>query len=349
MMNAEAMRAYLIAEVGVNHNGDPEMALALIDAAAEAGADAIKFQIFNPEALASKLASKAPYQKNTTDAEESQLDMLRRLTLDLSEYRRLIERCKHNNVNFLATPFDLESLEFLIQGLGQKLIKIGSGDLTNAPLLLKVARSGCKVILSTGMATLNDIQMALSILAFGYSEPESSMPGMQNFGRAFNSSSGRDRLAANVTLLHCTTAYPVPFEEVNLHAMNTLAETFRLTVGFSDHTVGIEAAIAAVARGASVIEKHITLDRRIQGPDHSASIEPNKFHEMVQAIRNVEQALGDGEKILTRTEHQNIEAARKSLVAAREIRKGEKFCPQNLTVKRPGGGISPSEYWDWIG
>ncbi len=341
-------RAYIIAEAGVNHNGDPARAEAMVDAAADAGADAVKFQTFTAHALASAAAPKAPYQKATSDATESQQDMLRRLELSHEAHHAIRSHCEKREITFLSTPFDRESLDFLVRDMSLTTLKIGSGDITNGPLLLQAARTGCDIILSTGMCDLDDVSDALNVLAFGYLEKEAA-PSRTAFKAARESQAGSAILGKKVILLHCTSAYPAPNEEINLRAMDTLYEAFGVRVGFSDHTVGNAIAIAAAARGACVIEKHFTLDHSLPGPDHGASLEPNELASLVREIRVVETALGDGIKQPTTSEKENIAAARKSLIAQQSIRKGEAFNEDILGVKRPGSGISPMEYWDQLG
>lgn len=341
-------KSTVIAEAGVNHNGSPEMALRLVDAAADAGADIVKFQLFHAEALASSGAHKADYQKRTTDSDQMQLEMLQQLELQEDDFRRILHRCRDRQVGFLATPFDEQSLDELVDKYGAETIKFASGELTNGPLLLRAARTGKSLILSTGMSTLAEVETALAVLAYGYTTADGS-PSQQSFQRAYASEKGRQALRAHVTLLHCTTEYPSAYEDANLRAMDTLRETFALPVGLSDHTPGIVIPIAAVARGATVIEKHLTLDRNLTGPDHLASLEPSELREMVTAIRQIEVALGDGVKAPTAAERKNISVARKSLVAARDIRKGETFTAENVAIKRPGTGTSPMQYWDWLG
>lgn len=336
----------VIAEAGVNHNGSPDMALRLVDAAAAGGADIVKFQTFKAAKLATAAAPKASYQVDTTGDATPQLAMLEALELDAAAHERIRQHCEERGIEFMSTPFDEESLAFLANGMRVKRIKIGSGDLTNAPLLLAAGRTGLPVILSTGMAAMDDVEAALGALAFGYAG-EAGAPSREAFRAAC--AQGQDTLRARVTLLHCTTAYPTPPHEVNLLAMQTLRERFGLTTGYSDHTAGIAVAIAAVAMGAAVIEKHVTLDRSLPGPDHRASIEPDALMQMIAAIRTVEAARGDGEKRPGATERENIAAARKSLVALCPIRPGEAFSPANLGVKRPGTGLSPFDYWDRLG
>jgi len=315
----------IIAEAGVNHNGSLEMALELVDKAAEAGADIVKFQTFQASRLVSRNARQAEYQRrNMGDEEGSQLSMLQRLELSPSDHLAIIARCKERGIRFLSTPFDLESIEVL-STLGLSLWKIPSGEVTDYPFLVRIARTGDPVILSTGMCTMSDVEAAVRILL------ENGTP------------------RKDLVILHCNTEYPTPFSDVNLRAMGALRVKFGVEVGYSDHTAGIEVPIAAVALGASVIEKHFTLDRTLPGPDHKASLEPRELKAMVTAIRNVEKALGDGKKCVSLSEAKNITAARKSIVAACPIHKGELFTEQNLTVKRPGTGLSPMCWPDVLG
>lgn len=339
---------YIIAEAGVNHNGSIDRAKQLIDVAAEAGADAVKFQTFRAERLVSKSAPKAEYQTKTTDVSESQFEMIKKLELDETAHRLLIEHCRKRGIQFLSTPFDLESIELLTKTFDLPILKLPSGEITNAPLLLKAAQTGKPVILSTGMSTLGEIESALGVLAFGYIDDEGK-PSLEAFKRAFCSERGQRTLKEKVTLLHCTTEYPAAFNEANLKAMDTMRTAFSLPVGFSDHTQGIAIAVAAVARGAVVLEKHFTLDRNLPGPDHKASLEPHELKSMVEFIRQVEVSLGSELKLPAMSEMKNIQIARKSLVAAKAIRKGEMLNVENLGVKRPGTGISPLYYWDILG
>lgn len=343
----QAHHTYIIAEAGVNHNGSLDMAKKLVEVAAEAGADAVKFQTFKADKLVSRSAPKADYQTKTTDAEESQHEMIRKLELDEYDHEILVEHCRVCGIEFLSTPFDLESVKLLTGRFDLPCIKIPSGEITNAPLLLKVAHTGKPVILSTGMSILGEIEDALGVLAFGYLS--SIGPSRAAFRSAYFSSEGQAALQKKVTLLHCTTEYPAPLEDVNLKVMDTLRSAFDLPVGYSDHTEGIAVPIAAVARGAVVIEKHFTLDRNLPGPDHKASLEPAELKQMVFAIRVTELALGFGRKYPTPSELKNMDVARKSLVAARTIRAGELLTADNLTVKRPGNGLSPMKYWENIG
>lgn len=343
----QAGKTYIIAEAGVNHNGSLEMAMELIDIAVQSGADAIKFQTFRAENLVSKDADKAEYQKATTDADESQFAMIQKLELDEKAHHQLIQRCLEKGIQFLSTPFDLESLKLLTR-FKLPYIKISSGEITNAPFLLEVARTNQAVILSTGMSTLGEIEMALSVLAFGYME-DSVIPSVGAFQEAYSSIHGRKLLQEKVSLLHCTTEYPAPFSEVNLRVIDTLKNAFQLAVGFSDHTPGIAVPIAAVARGAVIIEKHFTLDHSLPGPDHKASLEPENLKRMIEAIRQVEEALGNSYKLPMPSESKNKIVARKSLVASQAIKKGEVFTEKNLSAKRPGNGLSPILYWNCMG
>jgi N,N'-diacetyllegionaminate synthase len=316
------MSILIIAEAGVNYNGELRLAKQLIDVAAEAGADLVKFQTFKADRLATRSAKKAGYQIQTTNSKESQHEMLRRLELTEDMHRELIAHCALRNISFFSTGFDMESIDLLLS-LGQDHFKIPSGEITNLPYLRHIGKLGKSVILSTGMATLGDIEAAIGVL--------------EQAGTA----------RAQITVLHCTTEYPTPMNEVNLRAMQSIHAAFGVAVGYSDHTLGIEVAIAAVAMGAAVIEKHFTLDRNLPGPDHQASLEPEELKAMVTAIRNIEVALGDGIKRLTPSEARNKPVARKSLVASQAIKAGEVFSADNITTKRPGSGISPM-IWDEI-
>jgi len=339
----------IIAEAGVNHNGDPALALQLTDAAADAKADVVKFQTFRSEALASTAAPKADYQLRTTGAQESQLDMLRKLELSHDAHRTVKERCRERQIRFLSTPFDMGSLHFLTRDLGVDGLKIASSDLVTAPLLLAAARANLPVILSTGMARMEEIETALGIMAFGYTAAETAQPGREAFKRAYAATAGQAALKAHITLLHCTSEYPSTAEDANLRAMETMHKAFGLPVGLSDHTPGTTVAIAAVALGACVIEKHLTLDKSLPGPDHGASLDPMEFAELVKAIRMVETALGDGDKRPRPSEMKNKSVARKSLVAMSPIAKGEILTSTNLGTLRPGSGISALNYFDWLG
>lgn len=315
-------KIFIIAEAGVNHNGSIELAKKLVDAAALAGADAVKFQTFKAEKLVCKNAQKAKYQMETTDKTESQFDMLKKLELTVDMHEQLISYCNKKGIMFLSTPFDIDSLDFLVQ-CGVNIIKIPSGEITNYPYLRAVGRTGKKVIISSGMSTLEEVRDAIKVL--------------------------KDNGSKEITVLHCNTEYPTPYMDVNLKAMLTMRDELKTDVGYSDHTQGIEVPIAAAALGATVIEKHFTLDKEMEGPDHKASLEPNELRAMVEAIRNIEIALGDGKKSPSESEKKNISIARKSIVAKRVVLEGEIFSEDNLTAKRPGTGISPMMWNEIIG
>jgi N,N'-diacetyllegionaminate synthase len=316
------MSVYIIAEAGVNHNGCIRIAKMMVDKAKEAGADCIKFQTFIAKNIASKCAEKAEYQKKQTDSDESQLTMLRRLELSFDEFVELSEYCKSKEIEFISTAFDFDSIDFL-NNIGMGIWKVPSGDITNLPYLVKIAKLNKPIILSTGMSTMEEIQAALTVL--------------------------RENGAEEIIVLHCTTEYPTPYGDVNLRAMNSIKNEFNVPVGYSDHTRGIEVSIAAVAMGATVIEKHFTLDRNMEGPDHKASLEPDELKHMISAIRNVEVAIGSGDKKPAESEKKNMAIARKSIIAKCNIKKGEIFTEDNLTVKRPGKGINPMQWFEVIG
>lgn len=339
----------IIAEAGVNHNGDLNLALELINQAKLAGVDVVKFQTFKAINLVTAKAKKAKYQTQNTQQDDSQLAMLSKLELSESDFLKLNEYCEQQGIEFLSTAFDKQSLDFLVDTIGIKRLKIPSGELTNLPFVLDHAKTGLNIILSTGMATLADIELALSVLAFGYTQGNSSMPSLEGFQQAYGSAAGQQALSEKVTVLHCTTEYPAPFNEINLNSMQTLQHSFKVKVGYSDHSLGIVIPIAAVANGAEVIEKHFTLDKNMDGPDHKASLEPHELANMVSGIRQVEQAMGSGIKFPYPSEIRNRVAARKSLVAACDIKKGDVFNEDNITIKRPGDGISPLRYWDILG
>ncbi|MBD5448673.1 MAG: N-acetylneuraminate synthase [Lachnospiraceae bacterium] len=316
-------KIFVIAEAGVNHNGNPEIARKMIDAAAEAGADAVKFQTFKADSLVRKDARKAAYQQNNAaDKSESQYEMLKKLELTEAVHRELIGYCKTKGIMFLSTPFDTDSIRMLAD-CGITIMKVPSGEITNYPYLQEIARTGKPVIMSTGMCELQEVKDAVRVL--------------------------KENGSSEIALLHCNTEYPTPMQDVNLRAMCTLREELGVPVGYSDHTQGIEVPIAAAAMGAVVIEKHFTLDRNMEGPDHKASLEPEELRAMVQAIRNIEVALGDGIKRPSASEIKNRDVARKSIVAKTNIRKGEVFTEANLTAKRPGTGISPMQWNEVIG
>lgn len=316
------MSVFIIAEAGVNHNGSIQTAKKLIDVASQSGADAVKFQTFKTENLVSKNAQKADYQKKTTDASESQFDMIKKLELDIDTHHALIQYCETKNIMFLSTPFDIESID-LLHNLGLKIFKIPSGEVTNLPYLRKIGNLNKKVILSTGMANIGEIEDALEVLINAGTKKE------------------------NITILHANTMYPTPYEDVNLKAMVTIGNTFDVDYGYSDHTLGIEVDIAAVALGASCIEKHFTLDKNMEGPDHKASLNPNELSQMITAIRNIELALGSAIKKASESETPNIQVVRKSIVANKKIKQGEILTPNNITTKRPATGINPMR-WDEI-
>lgn len=335
---------FLIAEAGVNHNADLSMALRMVEEAAAFGADAIKFQTFKASELVSWGAPKAAYQRLTTAESESQFEMIQRLELDWPSHRLVQDRCQAVGIHFLSAPFDLPSLDFLVDDLAVESIKIPSGEMTNGPLLWRAAASGRRIILSTGMGTLGEVEQALMVLAAGYlgCAPSDGLA-------AYCSAAGQQRLRDRVVLLHCTSAYPAPFDSVNLRAMDTLSAAFGLPVGLSDHSVGIAMPIAAVARGAVVVEKHFTLDRSLPGPDHMASLEPVEWAALVQGVRAVEAALGDGRKMPAEAELNTRAVARKRLVATKEIGVGERLTEANMGARRPGNGVSPMDYWRWLG
>jgi len=336
----------VIAEAGVNHNGSLERALQLVDAAAEAGADMVKFQTFRSEKLASTRAPKADYQARNTGSGTSQLDMLRALELSEGDHEALIARCASRGIRFLSTPFDPDSLDLLANRFALPVIKLGSGELTNGPLLLQAAQTGRNLIVSTGMGTIDDVRDAMGVLAFGFTG--GTEPSPDRFAVALRSDAGAEALRRKVTLLHCTTEYPTPTGDVNLKAMETLRAAFGVPVGFSDHTEGFVIAVAAAALGAAVIEKHFTLDRTLPGPDHKASIEPPDLKRMVTAIRDVEQALGDGMKVPQESERGNMAVARKTLVAARAIPAGAIIGADDIRILRAGEGLSPMAYWELV-
>ena len=318
------MSVFIIAEAGVNHNGSIELAFKLIDAAVEAGVDAVKFQTFKAENLVSKNTQKAEYQKQTTNPLESQLDMLKKLELDVDVHKKLIKYCNAKGIMFLSSPFDHDSID-LLNELGLKIYKIPSGEITNLPYLRRIGSLAKQVILSTGVSTLKEVSDALAILVDSGTKKE------------------------NITVLHANTMYPTPMEDVNLNAMLTIQKEFGVAVGYSDHTLGIEVDIAAVAMGASCLEKHFTLDKTMDGPDHKASLEPEELKAMVGAIRNIEKALGSSEKKPSPSESVNIKVVRKSIFANQNIKKGDLLTDKNIAVKRPGGGISPMQWDEVIG
>lgn len=316
------MKTLIIAEAGVNHNGNFELAKQLVDKAVEGGADIVKFQTCKAENVISRYADKAEYQKVTTGEADSQLEMVRKLMLTYEEYGKLKEYCDEKGIEFLSTAFDLPSVDYL-HSIGMRRWKIPSGEITNLPLLIKIAKLGEPIIMSTGMSELSEVADAIKVL--------------------------KENGAGEITILHCTTEYPAPYEDVNLKAIDTMKETFGLPVGYSDHTKGLEIPVAAVARGACVIEKHFTLDRNMEGPDHKASIEPDELKQMVDMIRHVEVAIGDGIKKVSPSELKNQDIARKSIIAKTAIKAGDVFTEENITTKRPGSGINPMKWFDLLG
>lgn len=313
---------FVIAEAGVNHNGDIEIAKKLVDTAVWAGADAVKFQTFRAERLVCKSAKKAEYQMETTQKDESQFEMLKKLELTPDMHEQLIDYCKDRKIKFLSTPFDIESMDYLVQ-CGLDMIKIPSGEITNYPYLVNAGKTGQRVILSSGMSSLDEVRDAVHVL--------------------------RENGSKNITVLHCNTEYPTPYEDVNLRAMQTIRDELGVSVGYSDHTDGIEIPIAAAALGAAVIEKHFTLDKNMEGPDHKASLEPDELREMIRAIRNIELSLGDGRKIPSASEKKNMDIVRKSIVAKCDIAQGEILTEENITTKRPGSGLSPMRWREVMG
>ncbi len=316
------MKTLIIAEAGENHNGSLELAYRLIDKAVEARVDIVKFQTGKPELVTSKYSDMAEYQKENIGVDESQLEMLKKIMLPFEAFKKLKDYCDEKGIEFLSTPFDLESVD-LLHDIGMKTWKIPSGEITNLPLLIKIANLHDPIILSTGMSNMQEVKDAVKVL--------------------------KDNGAGEITLLHCTTEYPAPYEDVNLKAMETMRKETGLNVGYSDHTKGIEIPVAAVAMGATVIEKHFTLDRNMEGPDHKASLEPDELKQMVDSIRNVEKAIGNGEKVVSASEEKNIAIARKSIIAKTNIKAGDVFTEENITTKRPGSGINPMDWFKLLG
>lgn len=337
----------VIAEAGVNHDGCLETALELVDVAAAAGADMVKFQTFRAARLVTDDAPKADYQVETTGGAETQAEMLRRLELSPEDHEVLLARCREKEITFLSTPFDEESLDLLAE-LGVPAIKLGSGEVTNGPLLVHAARRGLPVLLSTGMSSLGEVEAALGALAFGYTGGGEE-PGRGAFLRAYMSPEGQAAVREKVTLLHCTSQYPTPPAAVNLGAMETMARAFGVRVGYSDHTLGLAIPMAAVARGARVLEKHYTLDRSREGPDHRASLEPDELAALVRGVREVAAALGDGVKIPAACEGDTRRVVRRSLVTSRAVEAGETWTRDMIAWRRPGTGLSPMRLWERLG
>lgn len=342
------MSCLIIAEAGVNHNGNLEQALELVDVAADAGADVVKFQTFKAASLVTKSARRAKYQDQNLPNNDSQYEMLRKLELSERDFVAIHQHCEKKAIKFLSTPFDSESLLFLLERKLIDRIKIPSGEVTNLPFILEMAKAHLPIILSTGMATLSEIEKALAVISFGFLSPNAE-PSLDAFWKCYWSHDAKTVLREKVTVLHCTTEYPAKPETINLTAMDTLKSAFSVPIGYSDHSRGIHIPVAAFARGATLIEKHFTLDRNMDGPDHKASLEPNELKEMISNIRELEVALGDGRKTPALIEIENRKAARKVLVAARTINKGEKFTPDNIKIKRSKEGLLPEFYWDLLG
>ncbi|MDZ5471964.1 N-acetylneuraminate synthase [Bacillus sp. 31A1R] len=341
-------KTFIIAEAGVNHNGSLKLAMRLVDAAVQAGADAIKFQTYKTENLVTRSARQAIYQKKNIGKHSTQFEMLKELELDYSQFLILKKYCDKQNILFMSTPFDLVSVDFLIKDLSLKMIKVPSGEITNAPYLYRIASLGVKnIILSTGMSTIEEIHNALAFLAYGFSLK--SNPTYSKVKEFYQTNEAKEILKNRISILHCTTEYPAPFNEINLGAIDVIRDTFNLEVGLSDHSEGILVPIAAVSKGSTIIEKHFTLDKSLPGPDHKASLNPEELKEMIDSIRIIEVAIGKKVKQPTKTESKNKEIVRKSLVAAKKIKKGELFTFDNLTVKRPGFGKEPYYFWDYIG
>ncbi len=346
------MGTYIIAEAGVNHNGSIKLAHELVDAAADAGVDAIKFQTFKASEMITKSAAKADYQKLNDNTDETQFKMLERLELSQAQHYQLKMHAEERGIDFLSTAFDMESLEFLISALGLTTIKVSSGELTNHPFLLEHALSGVKIILSTGMATIDEIEDALGVLAFGFlfRFRNSVTPSINEFKKAYELTEGKEVLKERVTLLHCTSEYPTPLENVNLNSMKTLNDKFGVSVGYSDHTLGTEVASLAIACGAQVLEKHFTLDKALAGPDHAMSLSPDKLKEYVDAAKSAEVIMGSYEKDPTKGELENRKIGRKVIVALKDINKGEILSNSNVGLKRSKDkGYDPSLYWDIVG
>ncbi|MEK4244736.1 N-acetylneuraminate synthase [Psychrobacillus sp. FSL K6-2684] len=339
---------YIIAEAGVNHNGSFEMAKKLVDVAKKAGADAVKFQTFRAENLVTKEAKQANYQVENLGEETSQYEMLKKIELSFEEFKSLKYYCDEIGIEFLSTPFDYESVDFLVDELQMQTVKIPSGELTNSPFIHYIATKQKKIIISTGMATIDEIHEALSFVAYGLARPNVYV-SINSVSSFYQTNEAKEVLQKYVTVLHCTTEYPAPFETINLKVMNQLEKELGLSIGFSDHSQGVAVSIAATGMGATVIEKHFTLDRELPGPDHIASLEPSELVLMIEGVRQIEIALGTGIKEPSAMELKNRVAARKSIVASGDIKKGETLQASNMRIKRPGNGITPSKYWSLIG
>lgn len=339
----------VIAEAGVNHNGCKKTAFKLIDEAYKAGANIVKFQTFKAQNLVTNNARQADYQILNTNFVETQQEMLKKLELSFEDYFDLYKYCNELGIEFLSTAFDSESLQFLVEEIGLKKLKIPSGEITNAPLVLEHARSGCDLIVSTGLSNLTEVESVLGVIAFGLIAPKNCKPNETSFSEAYASEKGQIALKNKVTLLHCTTDYPAHPKDINLKAIETLSNAFKLPVGFSDHSGGISISLASISYGVSVIEKHFTLDKDMNGPDHKASLDPIELKAMIEGIRDIELAMGDGIKKPTISELKNKNIVRKSLVAEEHIELGTIFTDKNISIKRPGSGISPHKYWEVLG
>lgn len=344
------MSVYIIAEAGVNHNGSLALAKELVRAASECGADAVKFQTFVTEKLVTGTARKAEYQNENDASSGTQAEMLKKLELSYADFLELSEECKKCEIDFMTTCFDSESLEVIVRDTAPKSLKIGSGDLTNLPLLIEHARTGIDVIISTGMATLSEVEDALAALAYGYLEATDAEPSSYRWLKHhYFTAEAMEQIKSKVTILHCVTDYPARPGDLNLDAIRQLRDAYKFSVGYSDHSLGIEACCAAVALGARCLEKHITLDKGMAGPDHAASASPEEFKAFVQAIRNLEQALKPKVKAPTQRELANLEVARKYIVAAQDIAAGEPLTRNNIEIKRSATGLLPNQYWDLLG
>lgn len=346
------MKTLIIAEAGVNHNGCEKLAFQLVDAAINAGVDIVKFQTFKSELLATKEAKQADYQVTNTQEKQSQQSMLKALELSFDSHMRIKDYCSEKGINYLSTAFDFESLTFLVEVMKLATLKIPSGEITNAPFVLAHALSGCELIISTGMANINEIEFALSIIAFGFIQLEQpdnkQVPCEQAFKAAYQSDIGQRLLKEKVKVLHCTTEYPAPLHDVNLAAMDYMADYFSLPIGYSDHTQGINVSLAAVARGACIIEKHFTLDQHMKGPDHKASLEPKELCALVKGIREIEVAIGQPIKKAMESEMKNISIARKSIFAKKNIQQGQIITAGDITIMRPGNSLSAIHYFNVI-
>jgi N-acetylneuraminate synthase len=342
------MTVFIIAEAGVNHNGEANKAFQLIDIASKAKADAIKFQTFKAEDLVTRFADTANYQKKATK-EKSQLEMLKKLELPKKLHFELSDYARENSIEFMSTAFDSDSLKFLTNELGVRKLKVSSGDITNEPFLLEHARTNLEIILSTGVSTIAEIKQALSVIAFGLISNKKENIKRQEFSEAYSSIEGQDALQSKLTVLHCTSQYPAPSNELNLNAIKTIKETFGVSVGYSDHSVDCSAHILAVALGVTVYEKHFTINKCLEGPDHKASIDPLELSSMVSSIRDAERLLGNGIKHQTVSELENKNIIRKSLCAKQDISSGQIYTYENIAVKRPGRGMPPSKIWDILG